>query len=65
MYQVFAIRQVCEKYQVKGKEVCWALLDLEKACDTIKLRGMWQMLRVYRVVKKLLPAVQFYAESRA
>ncbi len=28
--QIFAVRQVCEKYLTKGKEVLWAFMDLEK-----------------------------------
>ena len=39
---------------------------LEKAYDTIDRYGMWQMLRVYGVGRKLLKAVQsFYVDSRA
>ena len=57
--QVFAVRQVCEKYLANGKDVFWAIMDLEKACDTIDRHGMRQMLRVYGVGKKLLKAVQF------
>ena len=44
--QVFAVRQVCEKYLANGKDVFWAFTDLEKAYDTIDRHGMWQMLRV-------------------
>ena len=41
-------------------------MDLEKAYDTIDRNGIWQMLRVYAVVGKLLKAVQsFYVDSRA
>ena len=29
--QVFAVRQVCEKYIANGKDVFWAFMDLEKA----------------------------------
>ena len=29
--QVFAVRQVCEKYLANGKDVFWASMDLEKA----------------------------------
>ena len=47
MDQVFAARQVCEKYLVNRKDVFWAFIDLEKAYDTIDRRDMWQMLRVY------------------
>ena len=49
LQQVFAVRQVCEKYLPNGKDVFWALMDLEKAYDTIDRHGMWQMLRVYGV----------------
>ena len=37
---------------------------LEKAYNIIDRHGMWQMLRVYGVVGKLLKAVQsFYVDS--
>ena len=35
MNQVFAGRQVCEKYLANGKDVFWAFMDLEKAYDMI------------------------------
>ena len=47
MDQVFAVRQVCEKYLPNGKRVFWAFMDLEMAYDTIDWHGMWQTLRVY------------------
>ena len=47
--QVFAVRQVCEKYLANGKDVIWAFMDLEMAYDTIGRHGMWQMLREYGV----------------
>ena len=34
MDQVFAVRQMCEKYLANGKDVFWAFPDLEKAYDT-------------------------------
>ena len=65
MDQVFAVRQVCEKYLINGKDVFWAFMDFEKAYDTINRHGMWQMLRVYGVGGKLLKAVRsFYVDSR-
>ena len=54
MDQVFAIRQVCEKYQANGKDVFWTFMDLEKAYDKIDRHGMWQILRLYGVGGKLL-----------
>ena len=66
MDQVFTVRQVCEKYLAKGKDVFWAFMDLEKSYDTIDRHGMWQMPRVHEVGGKLLTAVQsFYVDSRA
>ena len=49
MDQVFAVRQVCEKYLVNGKELFWAFMDLEKAYDMIDRHGVWQVPRVYGV----------------
>ena len=63
--QVFAVRQVCEKYLANGKDVFHAFMDLEMPYDTINRHGMWQMLRVYGVGEKLLKAVQsFYLDCR-
>ena len=45
MDQVFAVRQVCEKYLANGKDVFWAFMDLENSYDTIDQHGLWQMLR--------------------
>ena len=65
MDQVFAVRQVCEKYLANMKDVFWKFMDLVKAYDTIDRHGMWQMLRVYRVGGKLLKAVQsLYVDCR-
>ena len=64
--QVFAVRQVCEKYLANGKNVFWAFMDVGRACDTIDRHGMWQMPRVYGVRGKLLKAVQnFCVDSKA
>ena len=65
MDQVFAVRQVCEKYLANGKDVFWAFIDLEKANDTIHRHGMWQMLRVYGVGGKLLKAAQSFMYSNS
>ena len=58
MDQVFAIRQVCEKYLTNRTDVFCEFVDLKEAYDTIDRHGMWQMLRVYGVVVQLLKAVQ-------
>ena len=58
--QVFAVRQVCEKYLANGKDVFWVFMDLERAYDTIDRHDMWQLLRVYRVGGKLLKAYRIF-----
>ena len=66
MDQVFAVRQICEKYLAKGKDVFWPFIDLEMAYAMINRYGMWQLLRLYGVGGKLLKAVQsFCKDSRA
>ena len=64
--QIFAVKQVCEKYLAKGKDVFWAFMDLEKAYDKVDREALWRVLRLYGVGGKLLKAVQsFYVDSRA
>ncbi len=58
--QVFAVRQVCEKYVAKGKDVYWAFMDLEKVYDRVDRDAMWQVLRLYGVVGKLWKAVKSF-----
>ena len=65
--QVFAVRQICEKYLANEKDVFWAFMDLGKEYDTIDRHGMFRMLRVYGVVGRLLlnEVQSFYIESMA
>ena len=64
--QIFAVRQVCEKYLAKGKEVFWAFMDLEKAYDRIDREALWTVLRMYGIGGRLLKGVKsFYRNSRA
>ena len=47
------------------EDVFWAFMDSDKAYYMINQHGMWQMLRVYGVGRKLLKPVQsFYVDSR-
>ena len=64
--QCFVVRQTCEKYLRKGKDVYFALLDLEKAYDRVDREAMWNMLRLYGVGGKLLKALKsLYLGSKA
>ena len=40
MDQVFAVRQMCEKYLENRKCVFWAFMNLEKVYDTANRHGM-------------------------
>lgn len=64
--QIFALRDVCEKYLEKNKSVYLAFMDLEKAYDRVDREALWKVLRMYGVGGKLLGAVKsFYVGSRA
>ena len=64
--QVFVVRQICEKYLAKGKDVYFAFMDLEKAYDRVDRVAMWNVLRLYGVDGKLLDAVKsLYVDSKA
>uniref|UniRef100_A0A8C8DHP6 ribonuclease H n=1 Tax=Oryzias sinensis TaxID=183150 RepID=A0A8C8DHP6_9TELE len=64
--QVFVVRQVCEKFLAKGREVFWAFMDLEKAYDRIDREALWVVLSMYGIDGSLLEGVKsFYRNSRA
>ena len=64
--QIFIVRQICEKYLAKGKDVYFAFLDLEKAYDRVDREAMWSVLRMYGIGGRLLRAVEsLYSNSRA
>ena len=47
--QIFILRQICEKYLGKGKDVYFAFLDLEKAYDRVDRDATWNVLRLYGI----------------
>ena len=64
--QTFIVRQLCEKYLAKRKDVFFAFMDLEKAYDRVDRDAMWDVLRIYGVGGRLLKAVRsMYADSKA
>ena len=64
--QTFTVRQLCEKYIAKGKDVYFAFLDLEKAYDRVDREAMWKVMRIYGIGGRLLQAVEsMYASSKA
>ena len=52
--QVFAVRQLCEKYLDVNKEIYMAFMDLEKGYDRIYRVVLWQGLRNYGVGRDCL-----------
>ena len=44
--QIFIVRQLCEEYLGKGKDVYSAFLDLEKVYDRVDRDAMWNVLRL-------------------
>ena len=66
MDQVFTLRMIGEKCLEKQREVFVCFLDLEKACDRVDRRKLWEVLREYGVGERLLSGIKaFYAQSRA
>ena len=64
--QNFIVRQICEKYLGKGKDVYFAFLDLEKAYDRVDRDAMWNVLRLYGIGGRLLRGVKsLYVGSKA
>ena len=64
--QVFALKNVCEKYLEKNRCVYMAFMDLEKAYDRVEREALWKVLNMYGVERKLVRAVKiFYEDSMA
>ena len=50
MDQVFAVRQMCEKYLANGKDVFWAFMDLVNGYRMMLVNGYRIMLDQDRAV---------------
>ena len=47
MNQVFAVRQLSEKYPIaNGKDVVWAFMDFEKANDVADAKSVCSLRRI-------------------
>ena len=65
-FQIFIVRQIYEKYLGKDKDVYFAFLDLEKACDRGDRDAMWNVLRLHGIGGRLLRGVKsLYVGSKA
>ncbi len=47
--QIFAVKILVEKYLEKNRNLFAAFMDLEKTCDRVDRKGLWDTLRVYGV----------------
>ena len=66
MDQIFIVRQICEKYLGKGKDMYFAFLDLEKVCDRVDRDAIWNVLRLCGIGGRLLRGVKsLYVGSKA
>ena len=64
--QIFIVRQICEKYLGKGKDLYFAFLDLEKGYGRVDRDAMWNVLRLYGIGGRLLRGVKIlYVGSKA
>ena len=64
--QIFNVRQMCEKYLGKSKDMHFAFFDLEKAYDRVDRDAMWNVLRLYGIGGRLLQGVKsLYVGSKA
>ena len=62
--QIFTLKQIGEKPQEKKCRVYVVLIDLEKVYDRINREALWQGLRMYDVVGKLLSGIKsMYVDS--
>ena len=52
--RICIVRQTCEKYLEKDKDVYFAFLDLEKVYDRVDKDAMWNVLRLYGISGRLL-----------
>ena len=64
--QIFTLKQIGEKAQVKKCTVYVSFMDLEKTYDRVNREALWQVLRMYDVGGKLLNSIKsMYVNSLA
>ena len=64
--QIFTLKQIGEKAREKKRSLYVGFIDLEKAHDRVNREALWQVLRMYDVVGKLLNEIKsMYVDSSA
>ena len=56
--QIFTLKQIGEKAQVKNCRVCVGFMDLGKAYNRVNREALWQVLKIYDVGGKLLNGIK-------
>ena len=52
--QIFTLKQIGETAKKKKRKVYVGFMDVEEAYDRVNKEAIWQVLRMYNVVGKLL-----------
>jgi len=52
--QIFALRQMAEKYEEFGKELYVCYIDFRKAFDSVWRKGLWKVMRHYGYPEKIV-----------
>ncbi len=61
--QIFAVKILVEKYLEKDRKLFAAFMDLEKACDRVDRKDLWDTLTVYGVGGKLFEGIKSFYEN--
>lgn len=61
--QIFTLRQIFEKNWEFGKEVHNLFIDFKKACDSIHRNSLWNILKEFGILCKLINLVKICMEN--
>ncbi len=58
--QLFAIKMLVEENLVKIRKLHAAFMDLEKACDRVDRKALWNALKIYGVGGQLTEGIKTF-----
>ncbi len=61
--QIFEVKILVEKYLEKDRKLFAAFMDLEEAYGRVDWKGLWDILRMYGVGRKLLEGIRSFYEN--
>ena len=59
IYVVFIFRRLTEKYQSKGKKLCFVYVDLEKVVDRVPQKVVWYAFKKSGVPEYLVEGILY------